>query len=163
MSKHQDVKNAQAAVNEWVAEFVGELKGVGWLVTPKFVEIVKRWDAFEELRNDFEGPGAASARRTSINAANAKIPLKGSMRRSICEVIASQFREFRTGMTCDQLEARLRKPHQTVSPAVNHLERAGWIFDSGEERKTRSGQPAIVWAPTDKLIDRLRDVELGAS
>lgn len=162
MSRDRDIKNAQAALNEAVGEFVGEIRGSHWAGMGRFALLVERWDALEQARNDFDGAGPAVGRRTSVNAAKANIPLKGSLRRRIVEAVAVRQREFGVGMTCDQLEVATGARHQSVSPAVSEMERGGWIKDSGEERLTRSNQPAIVWEPTDKLIDRLREIELGA-
>ena len=42
------------------------------------------------------------------------------------------------GRTCDEVEAILRRPHQTVSARVRELVVAGRIYDCGERRATRS-------------------------
>jgi hypothetical protein len=60
------------------------------------------------------------------------------------------------GVTCDEVEAILNMPHQTISARINELmkvhkprgeeeERPQMLFDSGERRKTRHGQQATVW------------------
>lgn len=60
------------------------------------------------------------------------------------------------GVTCDEVEAILGMPHQTISARINELmkahkprgeeeERPQMLFDSGERRKTRHGQQATVW------------------
>lgn len=49
------------------------------------------------------------------------------------------------GWTDDDLERALLRSHQSVSAARNTLVRKGYITDSGQRRKTRSGNPAIVW------------------
>jgi hypothetical protein len=60
------------------------------------------------------------------------------------------------GVTCDEVEAVLNMPHQTISARINELmkahkprgeeeERPQMLFDSGARRKTRHGQQAIVW------------------
>ena len=60
------------------------------------------------------------------------------------------------GVTCDEVEAILGMPHQTISARINELmkthkprgeeeERPPMLFDSGARRKTRHGQQAIVW------------------
>lgn len=60
------------------------------------------------------------------------------------------------GVTCDEVEAILDMPHQTISARINELmkarkprgeeeERPQMLFDSGARRKTRHGQQAIVW------------------
>lgn len=60
------------------------------------------------------------------------------------------------GLTTDQLEVVLNRPHQTVSARVYDLARKGWIVDSGLKRKTRSGRQAIVWRPTMLALEKIR-------
>ena len=50
-----------------------------------------------------------------------------------------------SGMTCDEVEARLDLKHQTVSARMRELAIAGRIIDSELKRKTRSGRAAVVW------------------
>lgn len=49
------------------------------------------------------------------------------------------------GWTDDELEQHTGRTHQSVSAARNTLMRKGYIADSGQRRKTRSGNDAIVW------------------
>lgn len=60
------------------------------------------------------------------------------------------------GLTSHELEERLRKPHETVSPAVNWLVGVGWLRDSGKQRRTLAGRYATVWSLTDAGFNRLR-------
>lgn len=57
--------------------------------------------------------------------------------------------QYGTGWTTDQLVEASQRPHQSISARVNELRDAGWLADSGETRKTRSGMDAIVWVLTD--------------
>ena len=52
------------------------------------------------------------------------------------------------GATDDELEMWSNRSHQTVSSARNTLARQGLVMDSGERRKTRSGNQSIVWKRT---------------
>ena len=56
------------------------------------------------------------------------------------------------GLTVDQVEVVLNRPHQTVSARVNQLRDSGWVCDSGMRRKTRPGRNAIVWRPTEMAL-----------
>lgn len=158
MSRHRELKDAQAEVNRDVAALVDhlELKDISDPNAKSSLYLMRllanSWRDFERLRNQFDGDAPASARDTSINAAKANPPRKGSMRRDIVIAIVGSFSQFQTGMTCKQIEGRLRKPHESVSPAVNAMETGGWIEDRKIRRNTPSGQPAIVWFPTDKAI-----------
>ena len=57
------------------------------------------------------------------------------------------------GLTTDEVEEALDRTHQSISARVNALKDAGWIIDSGQRRKTRSGRDAIVWTPTRAAIE----------
>jgi len=48
--------------------------------------------------------------------------------------------------TCDELEAALGLPHQTVGPRIRELVQLGQVRDAGVRRPTRSGRGAIVWS-----------------
>jgi hypothetical protein len=48
------------------------------------------------------------------------------------------------GATCDEVEAALGLPHQSVSARVYDLEKQNVLVDSGQRRKTRSGRKARV-------------------
>lgn len=50
-----------------------------------------------------------------------------------------------TGLTCDEVEVRLKLRHQTASARVNELMNRNRIVDSGVRRKTRSLRNAVVW------------------
>jgi hypothetical protein len=58
------------------------------------------------------------------------------------------------GLSCDQVEQKLNRTHQTISARVNQLRDWGWIVDSGHRRPTRSGRSAIVWRPTIQAINQ---------
>jgi len=49
------------------------------------------------------------------------------------------------GAICDEIECALDITHQTASARVHELAWAGFIQDSGRQRKTRSGRAAVVW------------------
>lgn len=116
---------------------------------------------YRNIADDLDGKGAASSRQTSVAAAHDSLPGKGSLRRTVVDLLVAQWQEYGVGMTCDQLEARLRRKHQSVSSAVNFAENSGWICDSGERRNTSSGSKAIVYRPTDRAIERVRSYQLG--
>ena len=49
------------------------------------------------------------------------------------------------GVTCDELEWKLRVRHQTLSARVRELYLLGWIYRTTRTRKTRSGRRAVVY------------------
>jgi hypothetical protein len=162
MSKHRELKNAQQELNEAVGTWVYVMLRThpGQPPMGMLGVIYRAHAAFEKLCADLEGPGAASARNTSIVAAHTAIPSKGSARHAVISVLVATWALYRTGMTCSQIEGRLRKSHQTISSAVNFAEEHGWIKDSGERRPTQFKRPAIVWVPTDKAIEQFRSTAL---
>lgn len=56
-----------------------------------------------------------------------------------------------SGHTDDELEELTGRTHQSVSATRNTLMRKGYVIDSGLRRKTRSGNPAIVYVWTGKV------------
>ena len=87
---------------------------------------------------------------TSENAAQLSRVIAYSTRhRIITEIRALNRLTTLVGLTDDELERRLKKPHTTVSSARNWLVNAGWLIDSGFTRTTRGGREAAVWRLTD--------------
>jgi hypothetical protein len=73
--------------------------------------------------------------------------------------ILSVCRQGAFGLTTDAVEQRLRRSHQSVSPRVTELRDQGWITDSGQKRKTRYGQDAVVWTPTPAAMRAAEQVK----
>ena len=71
---------------------------------------------------------------------------------SLQDRLLTQFRWSALGWTDDELEQRTGRSHQSVSATRNTLMRKGYVVDSGNRRKTRSGNDAIVWVWTGKGI-----------
>lgn len=59
------------------------------------------------------------------------------------------------GSTDDALEAALHRSHQSVSSARNGLCAGGWLMDSGQRRKTRTGRDAVVWTLTPAALTKI--------
>lgn len=162
MSAHRDLVNAQQALNEAVDTMLTRFAESRY--SERFIDALQDVNGcFLALRNQqsrLDVPGGAAHRFTSINAANANLPAKESLRRNIVVCVVAQWEQFHTGMTVAELKGRLRKEHSSVSSAINGLMNRGWIKDSGETRLTQHGQPAIVWVPTDLAIEKVRAVAL---
>lgn len=107
-----------------------------------------------ELQAIGDENGPHNGIRTSAIAAAMSGPMAGTVRRGIVDEIRCTHESLR-GLTTDELEVALRRSHTTVSSAVNHLCRIGWLRDSGYERDTRAGRPAIVYELTPLARDRL--------
>lgn len=162
MSHARELKNAQGALIEAVGGLVDELRrirhgghsetwpiGIG-VAREVLMPVFDAFNAYEALANDLNAAGASSARDTSIAAGHTALPTKGSLRGDVIALVCSHYGQWRTGLTTSELEARLRRSHQSVSSAVNYADGHGWIKDSGERRPTQFKRQAIVWIPTEK-------------
>mgnify|MGYP001814868200 CR=1 FL=1 len=93
-------------------------------------------------------PALGNKTDTSRAAADSMADSVGPLAQRCFDEIMVVFRNEGVGLTCDQIEQLVDGRHQTISARVNELRDKGWIMDSGNRRKTRSGRPAIVWKPT---------------
>ena len=102
---------------------------------------------------DLIGPGKVrhDHPETSRAAAWAVAPRTGTQRRKVLVAIAYKPR------TDEELQADLAMSGNTERPRRVELVEGGWIEDSGERRKTRAGDDAIVWSLTEKARAELRE------
>jgi hypothetical protein len=89
---------------------------------------------------------------TSAEAAASMVNHVGTLARLVFDEIAVVHESSGGGLTVDQVEQITRRSHQSVSARVNELRDKGWLVDSGQRRKTRSGRNAIVWVPTVQAL-----------
>lgn len=87
-----------------------------------------------------DAPGYVD-RDTSFEAAIRIEPTAGSLRFLILNHIRRT-----AAATCDEIEVDLELRHQTASARVRELFLLGFVVDTGERRRTRSGRRAIIWA-----------------
>lgn len=87
---------------------------------------------------------------TSENAAVTSRLTVGSVRRRIVDEIRAIGLHSSNiiGLTDDELERRVCRPHTTVSSARNWLCNNGWLEDSGFTRMTQNRREATVWRLT---------------
>lgn len=75
------------------------------------------------------------------SAAARKAVLKaGTRRKEVFDLIVQH-----GGLTDDEIETITGYAHQSASAARNSLMRDGYVWDSGERRVNRLGNPSIVW------------------
>lgn len=172
MSHHRDLKNAQQRVLACAVALHRERKRYDLLgphtceddaLRADIDDAYRRFDhaveALVPLMKTMDGAAAASGRQTSIAAAKTNLSAKTTWRGKVQRAVRNhgRARGYPTtvlgGMTCDELEIALAGTHQSISSAVNYAEEHGWIRDSGLRRKTRSGSLAIVYEPTDMLME----------
>lgn len=90
---------------------------------------------------------------TSETSAHLMSPRTSSIRRLVIdEVAVGMWQRGLTGLTCRELEGRLKRPHTTVSSALNWAINAGWLMDSGFRRDATPGHPAVVWRLTPAAL-----------
>ena len=83
---------------------------------------------------------------------------KNDYRQKIYGLIA-----YRGGMTCEDVESTLGIRHQTASCIIRFLTQDGFLRDSGERRRAKSGRQVIVWKtatpqpPTAVQMDLIAD------
>lgn len=74
----------------------------------------------------------------------------GSVLEQVIGLYAPHHSAYTRGLTDDEMEFHLHRAHQSVSSARNTLVAKGLLYDSGETRKTRSGNNATVWKRTTR-------------
>lgn len=159
MSAHRDLVDAQQALNEAVEALVLHEH---WRKdeSDEHWELDGAWKEFDEQRRRLDGERPANKQPTSIATSKADLPLAGSTRRKIVEVVTAHWGVYHQGMTVEQLCRRLNGKHQTISPAVNHLMERGWLKDSHDNDMTNQKHPKIRWIPTDLAVEVCRDYSL---
>lgn len=103
--------------------------------------LIKAADEIERLRGEVHFRVGTNAPDTS-KALEQKVK-GGTFQSFVLDLFTQSRRE--EGWTDDELERATSRTHQSVSAARNTLMRKGYIIDSGQRRKTRSGNDAIVW------------------
>ena len=109
------------------------------------------------------GASNADGPDTQIEAGHRAVkPLHGVRLAIVDELMREHYRRH-PGMTTQDLERRLAKPHTTTSSACNGLVHAGWIMDTGLRKLTPAGRPAIVYALTPAALAQLGLNHQGAT
>ena len=88
-----------------------------------------------------DAPGHRNV-ETSIAAAEALAPTLGRLQRMAEEAIRDA---GPSGLTADELAARLEMDRWSIQPRTSELRRKGLIRDSGQRRRNATRKLAIVW------------------
>lgn len=89
--------------------------------------------------------GRVSANTPNPSVAPATTPAAPVKKEAVRHRVWSYIRSCGAqGATCDEVEAALGLPHQSVSARIYDLEKANVLVDCGDRRKTRSGRKARV-------------------
>jgi predicted HTH transcriptional regulator len=87
------------------------------------------------------GSASPEAQETSIAALESLDPgIKARREQQICEYIKTN-----GGATSCEVETSLGLLHQSASPAITKLKKAGYIVNTGKRRRRDTGRKAIVW------------------
>lgn len=95
---------------------------------------------------------SAAYKPTSRDAWRSFLPLSAELDRAIMDALAEKPR------TCQEIEDRICREHQSVSANLRHAVEAGLVEASGEYGKTRSGRRAIIWSLTAFADTGLRPI-----
>lgn len=79
-------------------------------------------------------------RDTQAWAASKAVLKAGTRRKEVFDLIVQY-----DGLTDDEIETITGYTHQSASATRNSLMRDGYVWDSGERRVNRRGNPSIVW------------------
>lgn len=79
------------------------------------------------------------------------LPRSGTFRMKVASIVAQD----PTGLTDYDLEDLTGRSHQSVSATRNGLVKDGWLAASGQTRRNRFGNDAIVWEATPALLAEL--------
>ena len=182
MSHHRDLKNAQAEIVELAVKLVdatrrradsrdrGKGRGIDYdMALADYDDAMRRltWatDRLKKLQRIVDALAPHSGRETSAGAAkmSAATTWRGRVQRQVFMAGYARHSNGQIrpggGRTCDELECTIpgaRDKHASISSAVNYAENHGWIRDSGVRRETRSGALAIVYEPTDLLVEMMK-------
>lgn len=77
---------------------------------------------------------------TQSAAASNAVLKAGTRRKEVFDLIVQH-----DGLTDDEIETITGYTHQSASATRNSLMRDGYVWDSGERRVNRRGNPSIVW------------------
>ena len=143
MSKLSTRRAAEQAIIDAAYGYIADPSGPG-----TYSRLIEAVESHEALGLEMPNLPALS-NNTTYTSGQAGASLKnisGDARACYEEIVLAG------GLTVDQVEVVLNRPHQTVSARVNQLRDSGWVCDSGMRRKTRSGRNAIVWRPTEMAL-----------
>jgi len=95
-----------------------------------------------ELFPDDRQPPCQRHSPTSRAAADAIEPSAHTLRAAVLRYLRGQGSR---GATDEEITLALDLNPSTARPRRIELQQAGWVYDSGHTRQTRSGRDAVVW------------------
>lgn len=93
------------------------------------------------------------AKETSRIAALRVVPNSASQRGRVLAAIRSA---GASGYTDDEVSSTLRMSPNSVRPRRLELVEGGWVIDSGKQRDSFYGNPAIVWIANPSIPDNTK-------
>ena len=98
------------------------------------------------------GPNTAGS-ATSRAAAFHVAPRTGTQRADVLAAVLHAYDAWGTGYTDEEGIDTTGLNPSTYRPRRVELVQGGWVEDAGIERPVRSGEKAVVWAPTRAAIE----------
>lgn len=151
MSYKQDLRDAELAVIRAADAYDRGVanRGSGYALV-EWHTLRGSLDTLRDLRVQLDAPVTPSSDgNTSADAARLALPMVEGLRRRVVYQISRCMRYPIPGATDDQLERAMNCSHQSLSSARRFLVQTGWLVDSGQRMKTRTGRNAKVWILTD--------------
>jgi len=126
------------------------IKGWEWASDMPLPDVIA--DALIAEAGDEDAVFRVSRKHPGTSRAIVSAIREGSVQDDVLTAFFHHDREY--GLTDDELEIDLRRSHQSVSGARNHLVKRGYLADSGQRRVNRWGNQAIVWVWTGREVER---------
>jgi hypothetical protein len=109
------------------------------------------------------GPSHHNAPETSAQAAEANFPRSGTQRAKVLLAIHDAMRVdyWLAGLTLDEIANWTGLVGNSVRPRRRELEQDGLVEDSGFERSSNMGHPAVVWTLTEEGLRAAKELTDG--
>jgi hypothetical protein len=155
-----DADATPGEITRYRREVTAALEAIGVGYGEEFVVVpAAEFNRQPSLEEDRLGPFARDS-ETSRQAALDAYPRQGSQRHRILLVFARQVpRETAAGYTRDELEAFTSLSGNTIRPRVQELIEGGFLTETEETRRTRSGSEATVLKITHKGRAEIQEKE----
>lgn len=108
------------------------------------IDTRKPWQRSDQIPIDADRAHVGRRHPITAQRMQAKVlPRSGTFRRQMFDTLRQQ------PMTDDELEIYFGRSHQSVSGCRSTLFKDGWLRNTGDTRRNRYGNDAIVWGVVD--------------
>jgi hypothetical protein len=99
---------------------------------------------------DLKAIDVAIQRKARETSRIARLRLLPNVTAQLRDVLDFYYRRQQRGATHEEVRRVLHISYSASTTRSQDLEKSGWIMDSGRERDTTRGNPAMVWVITEK-------------